>query len=120
MDSQVDGPGRASGGVKDASRALNLLGLAARAGSVLPGTERVREAARTGNLALALLARDASDNSRGKLLPLLQARRIPFLIAIERVRLGGAVGRSPLRAVGITDPALARQLEQLLAGVGCG
>lgn len=98
-----------------ATRALNLLGLAARAGSVLPGTERVREAARSNRLALALLARDASDNSRGKLLPLLQARRIPFLIAFERVQLGGAIGRSPLSAVGITDPALAQQLGQLLA-----
>jgi len=96
------------------SRALQLLGLAARAGSALPGTERVRQAARDGSLALALLARDASANSRGKLLPLLQARRIPFLIEFERVQLGGAIGRAALGAVGVTDPALARQLKKLL------
>jgi len=102
--------------VSGARRALNLLGLAARAGSVLPGTERVREAAREGRLALALLARDASDNSRGKLLPLLQARRIPFVIAFGRAELGGAVGRSPLGAVGITDPDLARQVALLVEG----
>lgn len=99
-------------------RALNLLGLAARAGSVLPGTERVRAAAREGSLALALMARDASDNSRGKLLPLLQARQIPFLIAFERKELGGAIGRAPLGAVGITDSALAGELAKLLGGSG--
>jgi len=100
-----------------AERALQLLGLAARAGSVVPGTERVREAARNSGLVLVLLARDASENSRGKLVPLLQARRIPHLTEFERVQLGGAIGRAPLSAVGITDPALARRLAQLL-GVG--
>jgi ribosomal protein L7Ae-like RNA K-turn-binding protein len=100
--------------VNGGARALNLLGLAARAGSVLPGTERVREGARDGRLVLALLARDASDHSRGKLLPLLQARRIPFLIEFERVELGGAIGRSPLSAVGLTDRELGQRLEQLL------
>lgn len=106
--------------MSDAARALNLLGLAARAGLVLPGTERVREAARNGRLSLAVVARDASDNSRGKLLPLLQARRIPFLIEFERVQLGGAVGRAPLGAVGVTDRALAQRLEQLLRGARSG
>lgn len=99
-----------------AARALNLLGLAARAGSLLPGTERVREAARSGKLLLALLARDASENSRGKLLPLLQARRIPFFIEFDRVQLGDAIGRSPVSAVGILDRELAQRLEQLVRG----
>jgi ribosomal protein L7Ae-like RNA K-turn-binding protein len=100
---------------------LQLLGLAARAGSVVPGTERVREAARNDELVLVLLARDSSENSRGKLLPLLQARRIPHMTEFERVRLGRAVGRPPLSAVGIADPGLARRLEQLLgAGAASG
>lgn len=101
-----------------AERALNLLGLAARAGSVLPGTERVREAARHDGVAFVILAADASENSRGKLVPLLQVRRIPFLILFERDRLGAAIGKPPLSAVGITDPELARRLRELLAGTG--
>lgn len=101
--------------MREAERALKLLGLAARAGSVLPGTERVREAARAGKLVFAMLAADASENSRGKLVPLLEARRIPFIFCFERDALGDAIGRSPLSAVGITDPALARQLRKLLS-----
>ena len=75
----------------------------------------MREAARSGRLQLAVLAADASDNSRGKLVPLLEARGMPYVIRFERDRLGGATGKPPLSAVGITDPALARRLGELLA-----
>ncbi|HSJ14938.1 MAG TPA: ribosomal L7Ae/L30e/S12e/Gadd45 family protein [Longimicrobiales bacterium] len=98
-----------------AEQALKLLGLAARAGTVLPGTERVREAARSGRLTFAVLAADASENSRGKLAPLLAARRIPFVIRFDRVQLGAAVGRAPLGAVGLIDSSLGRRLQSLLA-----
>jgi ribosomal protein L7Ae-like RNA K-turn-binding protein len=51
--------------------------MATRAGAVMPGTERVREAARGGHAPLAVMASDASDNSRGKLLPLLTHAAYP-------------------------------------------
>ena len=93
---------------------LQLLGLAARAGAVLPGTERVREAARSGNLHFALIAADASDNSRDKLLPLLDARQVAYAVVYDRAALGGAVGRAPLSAVGITERKLALRVEELI------
>jgi ribosomal protein L7Ae-like RNA K-turn-binding protein len=98
-----------------AEQALRLLGLAARAGTLLPGTERVREAARGGRLVFAILAADASDNSRGKLEPLLTALPVPFVIRFNRAELGAAVGRAPLGAVGVNDPSLGRRLQSLLA-----
>jgi ribosomal protein L7Ae-like RNA K-turn-binding protein len=95
-------------------RALGLLGMATRAGAVVPGTERVREAARAGTLRLAVVALDASENSRGKLLPLLAARGISHVIRYERNELGAAVGRGPLGAVGVLDAALADRLRVLM------
>jgi ribosomal protein L7Ae-like RNA K-turn-binding protein len=95
-------------------RALGLLGMATRAGAAVPGTGRVREAARAGTLRLAVLATDASDNSRGKLLPLLAARGISHVIQYDRVALGAAVGRPPLSAVGVLDAGLADRLQTLL------
>lgn len=65
-------------------------------------------------MVLALVARDASENSREKLVPLLLARRIPYRIEFERGQLGAAIGRGPLGAVGVTDPAIAREFERLL------
>jgi ribosomal protein L7Ae-like RNA K-turn-binding protein len=95
-------------------RSLSMLGMATRAGAAVPGTERVREAARSGTLRLAIIADDASDNSRGKLLPLLEARDVPYVIRFDRAVLGAAVGRSPLSAVGVLDKAMADRLQALL------
>jgi ribosomal protein L7Ae-like RNA K-turn-binding protein len=97
-------------------RVLGMLGMAARAGAVVPGTERVREAARGGSLRLAIIAEDASDNSRGKLLPLLEALNIPHVQRFARVDLGAATGRASLSAVGVVDSTLADRLQVLLDG----
>ena len=88
--------------------------MATRAGALVPGTERVREAARAGTLRLAVMASDASDNSRGKLLPLLAARGISHVIRYERNELGAAIGRGPLSAVGVLDAAMADRLLTLM------
>jgi ribosomal protein L7Ae-like RNA K-turn-binding protein len=101
-----------------AEPALRLLGLAARAGAVVWGTERVREAARGGRLRLVLIARDASANSRDKLVPLLEARQIRHRAVLDQDRLGDALGRGPLSAVGIDDAGLARRIEELLGQAG--
>ncbi len=93
---------------------LHLLGLAARAGAVVPGTERVREAARSGRLRLALVAGDASANAREKLIPLLESREVPHAIIGSRAGLGAAVGRAPLSAVGVTDASLAARLRGMV------
>lgn len=97
-------------------RVLGMLGMAMRAGAVVPGTERVREAARGDSLQLALIAADASANTRGKLLPLLAARGITHVVRYERAELGAAVGRGPLGAVGVLDRMLADRLLGLLDG----
>lgn len=97
---------------------LSLLGLAARAGGVVPGTERVRLAARKDTVHLVLIADDASENSREKLVPLLRAKGIPFHIRYTRMELGGAVGRSPLSAIGLTDASLARRARELIGVSG--
>ncbi len=54
-------------------RLLGLVGLGMRARTAVVGVERVRDAARRGRLALAIVAPDASRNSLDKVLPLLAA-----------------------------------------------
>ena len=93
--------------------ALRMLGIATRAGAVIPGTGRVREAVRDGRVRLVLLASDASRNSRDKLEPLLRAVGTPFGVIADRAALGAAVGRAPLSAVGVTDAALADRIGEL-------
>jgi ribosomal protein L7Ae-like RNA K-turn-binding protein len=69
--------------------------------------DRVREAGKSGKLALAVVAMDASKHSLEKLLPLLNARRISLIEVPSATELGAAVGRDQTAAVGVVDPALA-------------
>src|SRR5690606_1072173 len=109
-----------AGRMREPDAALRLLGLAARAGSLVPGTGQVRQAVRGGRVRLAIVAADASANSQEKLLPLLAAKRVPHVIALSRAALGQAVGRGSLSAVGLTDARLAERVAALLAGADDG
>jgi ribosomal protein L7Ae-like RNA K-turn-binding protein len=92
---------------------LSLLGLAARARALTMGTDMVRGAARDGRLAGAILAADASPTQARKLVPLLQARGIPFEVCSTQAELGAALGRGPVSAVGLNDPSFARRVMEL-------
>jgi ribosomal protein L7Ae-like RNA K-turn-binding protein len=92
---------------------LSLLGLAARARALTLGTDMVRGAAREGKLAAAILAGDASPTQARKLVPLLQARGIPFAVCTTQADLGAALGRGPVSAVGLNDPSFARRVMEL-------
>lgn len=105
-------PTAAAGGVPH-RRVLDLLGLSARAGTLVTGTESVRQAVREERVHRVFLAEDAAPGQRQKLEPLLQARSVPSHILFSRVELGSAVGRSPVSAVGITDSKLARRLGEM-------
>lgn len=101
-----------------AERVLRLLGLAARGGGIITGTERVRDAVRREQVPLVLVAADAAENAREKLLPLLLARKITHRVVFTRTELGAAVGRSPLSAIGVLESSLARRVRELLDGSG--
>ena len=88
-------------------RILRLIGLGVRSRGVVVGVERVRDAAKGGKLALAVVAADASKNSLDKLMPLLNARRVNFIEVPSAAELGAAAGRDQTAAVGVVDPQLA-------------
>jgi ribosomal protein L7Ae-like RNA K-turn-binding protein len=98
-------------------RLLDLLGLAARAGRVLGGTDAVRKGVRDGGVRMVILAADSSPTQQGKLVPLLTARGVRHERLFSRSRLGAAIGRGPVSAVGIADPNFARRAETLIAAV---
>ena len=93
-------------------RIERLIGLGVRSRGAVVGTEQVRDAARRDRLELAVVAADASEHSRGKLLPLLHARRISFIEFPTAADLGAAVGRDQVAAVGILDRQLANGIQE--------
>jgi len=93
---------------------LQLLGLAARAGAVVPGTQQVREAIRAGRVRFAIVAADLTATGRDKLVPLLEGREVSYALVYTRAELGQSVGRGPLAAVAVTDAGFARRLRTLM------
>jgi ribosomal protein L7Ae-like RNA K-turn-binding protein len=93
---------------------LGLLGLGLRARTVVVGVEQVRNAAKRGTLYGVVIAPDASRHSLDKVLPLLQAKRVPVIEGPSASVLGGAVGREATAAVGIIDRDLARGIRGIV------
>jgi len=96
-------------------RVLRLIGLGVRARTVVVGVEQVRAAAKKGSLVFAVVAPDASANSREKVVPLLRARGVNFVEGPTAGELGAAVGREQTAAVGVLDAQLARGIRALVA-----
>ena len=90
-----------------ASSAYKLLGLARRAGALAHGTEAVREAIRSGEAKLVVLAADASPAQLDKIRRTLGNRPVPQASLGDRAALGGAVGVAPVSAVAVTNASLA-------------
>ena len=97
-----------------AQRLLRMIGLGVRSRGAVVGVEQVREAARRGKLALAVVATDASQHSLSKVVPLLVARRVRVVHAPSASDLGHAVGREQTAAVGIVDRQLAQGIRELI------
>ena len=93
-----------------ASKVYGLLGLARRAGAIVPGTAAVREAVREGRARLVVLAADASPAQLDKVERTLAGNPAPRVSFGDRSGLGAALGKRPVSAVAVTHPAFARQI----------
>jgi len=94
-----------------------LLGLGARARSVVIGVTGVRARLQQNKLAAVVLAADASERTREKVERLAVARGVPVLVGPPAARLGARLGRPPVQTVGVSDRALARGLMRLSEGM---
>ena len=87
-----------------------LLGLGLRAGRVVIGVAGVRAGLQRGKLACVVLAADAGQRTHDKVTRLAQAKGVPLITGPHAAELGAKLGRPPVQAVGVQDPALARGL----------
>jgi predicted RNA-binding protein YlxR (DUF448 family) len=98
--------------------ALDRLGMEARAGNLINGSDKVETAAREGKVHLLIHAADAGDDGRRKL---DQAWRVgggaPEGVIFPEVRtiLSLALGRENVVHVALTDPAAASRVARALA-----
>jgi len=97
---------------------LGLLGLGIRGRLAIVGVDRVREAAHSGTLRFAVIARDASMNSREKVERLLVAKGVPTVMIESAVTLGGVAGKESTAVIGVVDAQLAKGIRALFESEG--
>lgn len=106
--------------VRDSKKLLSTLGLCARAGALVYGTDNVCDALRRGTprgrICLVIEAEDSSQNTHKKLTDKCTYYNIEHrVISASASALGAALGRAGLlAAVGITDENLKRAVEKQL------
>ncbi len=89
-------------------RCLDLVGLARRAGQVICGFDKVRDALRHGRVAIVLAAADGAADGRGKLQAL--AGGLPTLALFSGADLSAALGREHVVHAALAPGRLAERL----------
>jgi predicted RNA-binding protein YlxR (DUF448 family) len=98
--------------------ALDRLGMEARAGNLINGSDKIENAARSGKVALLVHASDAGEDGNRKLDQAWRAggggdRGVIF--PLDRTILSMALGRENVVHVALTDPAAASRVHHALA-----
>ena len=89
------------------SGVLGYLGLGLRAGSVVVGVDAVRRALQAREVRCVVVARDASQRAREKVLRLATAIGVPQEEGPGATELGAGLGKPPVMIAGVRDAALA-------------
>jgi ribosomal protein L7Ae-like RNA K-turn-binding protein len=86
---------------------LGYLGLGIRAGSVVVGVDAVRRSLQAREIRCVVVARDASQRAKEKVLRLASALGVPQVEGPGAAELGAQLGKPPVMVAGVRDAALA-------------
>ena len=89
---------------------LTVLGLARRAGKLVIGAEESRRAIRQGVARVVVLAEDAAEGQRAKVVATARGAGIPVVLASSRSTLGASIGKGRVTAVAVTDRGLGSKI----------
>ncbi|MFL2100563.1 YlxQ-related RNA-binding protein [Desemzia sp. FAM 23989] len=95
-------------------KALNLLGLATRAGKLVSGEDLTIKHVRSEKAKVVIIANDASENTRKKISDKCQYYEIPYTIQYSKAELSQAIGKERT-IVCLTDAGFAKKIRELLS-----
>ena len=99
----------------DKDRVFGMIGLAARAGKVVSGSDSVIGAIRSGKTYLLIITRDISRNSLDRLLKnLTDDKEIVCYSFATSEELGAALGKPDRTVAAITDKSFAEGISAIL------
>ena len=87
-------------------RSLNYLGITKRSGNLICGTDMVVKSLPSGNIKIILLAKDASDNTKDKIIKKAFYYQIQVCEAFDSYELSKAIGKDHVMVMAIVDEGL--------------
>ncbi len=97
-----------------ADKVYSMIGLAAKAGSIVSGEFSTEKAVKNGKARLVILASDASENTRKHFSDMCTYRSIPFYVYGKKEELGHAIGKEMRVNLAVTDKGLSDSIQKLL------
>lgn len=94
------------------SKALSLIGLATKAGKCASGEFSTEKEIKSGKARLAIIAEDASDNTKKKFQNMCEFYKVPICIYSDKDNLGHAMGKEFRASLAILDEGLAKGIRK--------
>lgn len=112
-------PGRRSGATLPKAvteqNILLFLGLAARAGKVISGSQAVEDSVRKGNVFLVIVSEDSSEKTSSKMKELTEVCAVKAIRFSTKNNVGHHIGKPERAVVAIIDKGFSERLEVLLS-----
>lgn len=91
-------------------KALNMLGMAQRAGAVKSGEFMTESTVKDGSSFLVIVAEDASDNTRKQFYNMCDFYKVPIRYYSDKETLGHSIGKEFRASVSVTNEGLANRI----------
>lgn len=95
-------------------RALQMLGMAQRAGEVKSGEFMTENSVREGKAFLVIVAADASENTRKQFGNMCDFYKVPVRFYSDKETLGHSIGKEFRASLAITNEGLARKILSII------
>ena len=90
------------------NKILSLISLAAKAGRIVSGEFATEKAVKDGTAAMAVIAGDASENTKKKFRNMCDFYKVPICIYADKDTLGHAIGKEFRASLAVTDQGFAK------------
>lgn len=94
---------------------LMFLGLAARAGKVISGSQAVEDSVRKGNVFLVIVSEDSSDKTSSKVRELTKGNHVETRRFSTKNNVGHYIGKPERAVVAIIDKGFSERLKVMLS-----
>lgn len=96
------------------NKALNLLGLAARARKIIIGSDTVEKSLQANKAKLVIVSSDSSENTIDKFKKKCFYYNIPLYLCFNSKELSNAIGKQNCKVVAICDQGFKESLEKIV------